>query len=183
MASLIAKSASDGLLPLQIGGLTLTDATPARITAIAPYLGKEKAIAAALKKLGLDWPAPNRAASSDKALCLWSGRAQAFLINAAPEGLEPAAALTDISDGWGTLVLEGQMAEAALARLVPLDLGATAFPAGASARTSLGHMQLLLHRSGAQRFTLFVFRSMIKTAVHEIETAMKSLAARAASAR
>lgn len=179
MANLIAKSASDGLLPLTIGGLSLTDATPARITAIAPWPGKGKATGAALKKLGLDWPAANRAASSGKTLCVWSGRAQAFLINAAPDGLDRGAALTDISDGWVALALDGVAAGAALARLVPLDLGVSAFPQGASARTSLGHMQVLLHRSGADHFTLFVFRSMIKTAVHEIESAMKAVAARA----
>lgn len=181
MANLIAKSASDGLLPLQIGDLTLSDATPACITAIAPYPGQQPAAATALKKLGLDWPAANRASRSAKAVCLWSGRAQVFVIDAVPVGLERAAALTDISDGWSALALDGPTAAVALARLVPLDLGAAAFPEGASARTSLGHMQLLLHRSAAQRFTLYVFRSMLKTAVHDLETAMKSVAARAAA--
>jgi sarcosine oxidase subunit gamma len=179
VAKLIAKSATEGLLPLKIGGLTLADATPARLTAVAHRPGKEKAAAAVLQKLGLGWPAPDRAIQNGKAAILWSSRAQAFLVNAAPEGLEASAALTDISDGWVVLALEGKGAADALARLVPLDLSPAAFPEAATARSGLGHMMLLLHRAGAERFHLYVFRSMAATAIHELEAAMKSLAARA----
>lgn len=179
MAKLIAKSASDGLLPVRIGALTLSEAAAASITAIAPYPGKTAAAATALKSIRLDWPAPDRAAISGKAACLWSGRDQAFLVNAAPDALSEIAALTDITDGWAGLALDGAGAAEALARLIPLDLGPGAFPVGATARSGLGHMMVLIHRSGPQTFTLWVFRSMVRTAVHEIETAMKSLAARA----
>ena len=56
MASLIAKAATDGLLPLTIGTQTLSAAPVTTITSISPYPGKEKASSAALKKLGLAWP-------------------------------------------------------------------------------------------------------------------------------
>lgn len=179
MARLIAKSATEGLLPLTVGSLTLSDATPARITAVAPYPGRETAADAVLGALGLGWPAANRAVTSAKAAILWSGRSQAFLLDDPPKGLAEAAALTDLSDGWVALALEGPPAVEALARLVPLDLSAAAFPQGATARSALGHMMLLLHRAGPQRFHVFVFRSMVRTAVHELEVAMKSVAARA----
>ncbi len=179
MAKLITKSASDGLLPVKIGALTLTDATPASITAIAAYPGKARAVATALKRQGLGWPAADRAVTSGKAGCLWSGRDQAFLINAAPDAFDGIAAVTDISDGWAGLAIEGPGAAETLARLIPIDLGLANFPEGATARSGLGHMMVLIHRSGPQIFTLYIFRSMVKTAVHEIETAMKSLAARA----
>lgn len=180
MARLIAKSATEGLLPLTVGALTLTDATPARITAVAPWPGCEAAADAALQALGLGWPAPDRAITSAKAAILWSGRSQAFLLGAAPKGLADAAALTDLSDGWVALALDGPPAADTLARLVPLDLSPAAFPEGATARSGLGHMVVLLHRAGPERFRLFVFRSMVRTAVHEIEVAMRSVAARAA---
>ena len=180
MASLIAKSATEGLLPISIGTLTLRDASPGRLTAVAPYPGQAVGVGKALKKMGLGWPAANRAVTNGDAACLRSGRDQAFLVNADASGLE-GAALTDISDGWVGLCFEGVGAAETLARLVPLDLGAKAFPEGATARTGLGHMMVLIHRSGAQVFTLYVFRSMVTTAAHEIETAMKALTARAKS--
>lgn len=178
MAKLIAKSAGEGLLPVRVGGTKLSGAQPARITSIAPWPGKEKAVASALKKLGLDWPAPDRAVTGDKTAVLWSGRSQAFLINAAPEGLEAAAALTDQSDGWACLALDGAEAGAVLARLVPIDLSPATFPEGATARTLLGHMSLLIHRPGATLFHLYIFRSMVASAVHEIESVMKAVDAR-----
>lgn len=180
MAKLIAKSACEGLVPLRIGALTLRDAQPARMTAVAPWPGKEKAAGQALKKLGLGWPDPGRAIQNGKSSILWAARGQAFLVNAAPEGLDAAAALTDISDGWTVLTLMGRGAADVLARLVPLDLSRRAFPEGTTARTSLGHMQCLLYCNGPERFHLSVFRSMTRTAVHEVETAMTAIAARAA---
>ena len=74
-----------------------------------------------------------------------------------------------------TLSLTGAGAEDVLARLVPVDLRGM----GAAARSSLGHMGVILmrHKDG---FELMVFRSMARTAWHEIEAAMKMQAARQA---
>lgn len=179
MPSLIAKSACDGLLPLVAGEVKLGEAAVARITALAPFAGQERACAAALGALGLGWPEPGRAVTKGDAACLWAGRDQAFLIGADPAGLAGIAALTDQSDGWARLRLEGAGAEATLARLVPLDLGARAFPEGAVARSGLNHMMMVLRRTGPAGFEIMVFRSMAATAVHEIATAMSALAARA----
>lgn len=180
MAKLIAKPATEGLLPLTIGTLTLSDASPKRLTAIAPYPGAQAAATAVLRAAGLDWPKPDRAAKAAKGSCLWSGRDQAFLTELPPpDGLAGHAALTDLSDGWVGLKLTGPDAAATLARLIPIDLSPGAFSDGSSARTSLGHMAVLLHRSSNRSFTLYLFRSMAASAVHEIEAAMKSLAARA----
>ncbi|MCB2110472.1 MAG: sarcosine oxidase subunit gamma [Defluviimonas sp.] len=179
MASLIAKTPCAGILPLKIGQLRLEEPAPAPITSIAPFSGKDRAVASALKALGLGWPAPDRAVTGAAGACLWSGRGQAFLLGVAPEGMAGIAALTDQSDGWARIALEGPGAEAVLARLVALDIGAAAFPAGSTARTGLGHMMALLWRSAPERFEIFVFRSMARTAVHELETAMRACAARA----
>lgn len=182
MAKLIAKSATEDILPVTVGGLTLSDATPKRLVAIAPWPGSVPAAAKALQAMGLDWPSPDRAAKGAKGVCLWSGRDQAFLADVAPSpALAEAAALTDLSDGWVALKLSGPAAAAALARLVAIDLSATAFSEGATARTGLGHMMALVHRSSPRSFTIYVFRSMAASAVHEIELAMQSQAARASA--
>ena len=103
MPSLIETTACEGLLPVSAGGVTLSEAAPAPITSVAPFRGKERAVATALKKLGLGWPGPGQSLRSGGAACLWTGRDQAFLIGSAPEGLEGIAALTDQSDGWARI--------------------------------------------------------------------------------
>lgn len=180
MPSLIETTPCEGLLPIREGGVTLSEAAPAAVTSVAPFRGKARAVAAALKKLGLGWPEPGQSLQSGAAACLWTGRDQAFLIGTAPEGLAGIAALTDQSDGWARMRLEGPGAEAVLARLVPLDLRAAAFPEGAVARTGLNHMMAVLVREGPEAFGIMVFRSMAGSAVHEIRVAMRAVAARPA---
>lgn len=178
MASLIEKSACDGLLPVTVGAMTLTEAAPARITSVAPFAGQDKAVVAALKTMGLAWPAPNRAVVKGDAACFWTGRGQAFLVGADPAGLVGVAALTDQSGAWAVMRLTGAGHEQALARLVSVDLRLTAFPVGHVARTGLNHMMAVLHRTAPDAITIMVFRSMAATAVHEITTAMRSVTAR-----
>ena len=181
MPSLIEKSPCEGLLPVAEGGVTLSECPPARVTSIAPLAGKARATGAALKAMGLGWPKPGQSDAKDAASILWTGRDQAFLIGAAPEGLDGIAALTDQSDAWARIRLEGPGAEAVLARLVPLDLRDAAFPAGSVARSGLNHMMMVLHRAEDTAFEIMIFRSMAAAAVHELHQAMKARAARAAA--
>lgn len=180
MPSLIETTACEGLLPLSAGGATLTELAPAPVTSVAPFRDKERAVAAALKKLGLGWPEPGRSFRAGDAACLWTGMDQAFLVGADPGGLARIAALTDQSDGWARMRLEGPAAGAVLARLVPLDLRPAAFPEGAVARSGLNHMMMVLVREGPDSFGIMVFRSMAGSAVHEIGVAMRAVAARPA---
>ncbi len=180
MPDLIATSPLDGRAPLERAGTSLSEAPFRRITSVAPVTGQEKALAKALKSFGLVFPAPNRFVEAAEARLVWTGRDQAFLIGAVPEGLAGLAALSDQSDGWATLVLAGPMAEAALARIVPIDIRAAAFAPGHAARVPFNHMSSVLLRTGADRFEVMVFRSMARTAWHEAETALTALAARGA---
>ncbi|EEW24548.1 sarcosine oxidase subunit gamma [Rhodobacter ferrooxidans] len=177
MPSLIAKAPLTAT-PLQIGGAKLSAIDPGPITSVAPFRGKEAAVAVALERLGLSFPAPGQYVESNGLRLVWTGRDQAFLIGAAPEGLEGLAALTDQSDGWAALLLEGPAAEAVLARLYPLDLRASVFPPGHASRSALNHMLSILLRTGADSFQIMVFRSMAQTAWHELHAAMTGLAAR-----
>ena len=78
------------------------------------------------------------------------------------------------------LTLSGPAATDALMRPVPLDLRASAFPPGRTARAPLNHMQAILTRTGPEAFEIMVFRSMARTAWHELETTMSMVSARAA---
>ena len=82
-------------------------------------------------------------------------------------------------DGWAALGLSGPAAVDALARLVPLDLREQAFPPGQVCRAALGHLSMILTRSGPQAFEILVFRSMARTAWHELGDALERVAARA----
>ena len=180
MPELIAKTALAGFGPVTHLSTTLAEGDPGPITSIAPYPGRMAQVNAALAPMGLTFPAPNMQSLNGTARLLWTGRDQAFLIGAdAPDGLEGHAALTDQTDGWAVLTLTGPTAVEALMRPVPLDLRETAFPVGRVVRAPLNHMSAILTRTAAQSFELLVFRSMARTAWHELAEALEVLEARA----
>ncbi|WHQ83130.1 sarcosine oxidase subunit gamma [Tritonibacter mobilis] len=177
---LAAKSPCAGLLPLTIGDVTLTADTPAAMTLIAPYKGQEKPLSDALNAAhGMGFPAPNRATGKAEARAIWFGRAQALLVGpVADPKLAAHAALTDLSDGWAVVRLEGARAEEVMARLVPIDLRPQVFKSGHTARTELKHMMASITRVGPIALQIMVFRSFADTLVHDLKRAMEAVAAR-----
>jgi sarcosine oxidase gamma subunit len=165
--NLISKTALHGQTPVTHAGTTLAEVDLGQITSVACFPGQKEAVTKALGS----FPAPNTNADG---LC-WTGPEQAFLIGRPAPDLNGLAAVTDQSGGWAALRLSGPAAAEALMRLVPLDL--RKFGAGQAARAPLGHMQMVLMGQG-DGFLILVFRSMARTAWHEIEAALKMLAAR-----
>lgn len=172
--TLTASTPCAGLLPLRIGTVTLSEVDPGHLTAIAPGKGLGAALQSAH---GLDLPGPGQATGSDTARAIWFGRAHILLMGPAPNpALADHAALTDISDAWAVVRLEGAGAANVLARLTPIDLRAHVFQ---TARTELFHMQSSITRLQNDAFLIMVFRSMARTVVHDLKTAMEGVAARA----
>ena len=122
-------------------------------------------------------PEPGSFAEKKGARIVWTGRDQAFLTGADCPALE-GAAVTDQSDAWALLAVSGTGAVDALARWMPVDLRLAAFPVGRVLRTQLNHLNVIILREGDYAFEIMVFRSMARTAWHEIEAAMQMLAAR-----
>ena len=177
MASLLARTPCEGLLPIKIGNCSLSELTPDAITSMAPVRGKTRAVSAALSEiLALGFPASNRASGKDGARCIWFGPGLAMLVGPVSNAVKDAAT-TDQSDGLAVMRLQGRDAQPVLARLVPVDLRARIFKPGHTTRTLLSNMPASITRSGVNRFDIMVFRSMAKTAVDEIAAAMKSVAA------
>jgi sarcosine oxidase subunit gamma len=167
VAELSATGAFDGLgLPLTVGGARLAALPPVRRTLVAPFAGSEAP------------GTPGRVTRLEGGRILWAGIGQWFFEDDAPL---PAAgaALTDQTDGWAALGLDGPDARAVLARLVPLDLDPAAFPPESAARSLLRHVMLLLIAT-EDGFELLVPRSYARTAVGEISEAMRAVAGRAA---
>lgn len=176
MPELIAKSALEGR-SLTSGTVTLAEVEVGPITSIAVFPGGAKAVAKGLKPLGLAMPEPNCFAERKGARIVWTGRDQAFLVGVEPPALE-GAAVTDQSDGWAVLSITGAGVADVLARWVPIDLRLAAFPVGRAIRTQLNHMNVVVLRVGDHAFEVMVFRSMARTAWHEVETAMLMVSAR-----
>ncbi|MEM7489586.1 MAG: sarcosine oxidase subunit gamma [Pseudomonadota bacterium] len=164
MADLLARSPAQGLLPVTHGTTTLSEVVPEAITSLATLAGATQ-----------DLPPPNRTTTLGDAILLWSGRGQALALGPAPDPI-PGVAMTDQSDAFAILRLGGPDADAVLARLTPLDLAI--IEPGHTARSLLGHMATLFHRIDSETWNLLLFRSMAGHAVHEIETAMRRVAAR-----
>ena len=182
VAKLIAKNVfADMGLPMTSGRCTLSAGAADPLFSVAPFVGQAKAMAKALKPLGLTFPAPGTVSAKGLARLAWAGRGMAFLIGAEPPApLADCAAVTDQSDGWSCLTLQGAGAEDVLARLITIDPRLAAFAVGTCAKVMLNHMQSLILRTGADSFDILVFRSMTRTAAQELHHAMDTTAARAA---
>ncbi len=181
MVDLVAKSPFEMKLPLTIGDVTINAPKATVLTSIAPYIGKDKALSEALKSShGMAAPAPNRATGKDGARALWFGNRMILLQGPEPDkSLARYAALTDQSDGWAVIRIDGAGAVDVLARLTPIDLRNSRFKRGHTARTELLHMMSSITRLGAQSYQVMVFRGFAQTLVHDLKTAMQSVAARA----
>ncbi|MGR3468173.1 MAG: sarcosine oxidase subunit gamma [Shimia sp.] len=178
MVKLIEKSPAAGLLPREIGGLRLSEQPPARLTALAP-LGEGFA-QALLDAHGLKPPKPGKMTGRGAQRCLWFGHAHMLLVGFDPDArLSSHAAVTDQTDAWARVLIEGEAARDALARLVPLDLRDGAFPVGQVARTDVRHMTGTLIRWGETSWEVMVFRSMAATLIHDLERAARDVSTRA----
>ncbi|MBR9762185.1 MAG: sarcosine oxidase subunit gamma [Rhodobacteraceae bacterium] len=155
--------------------------TMRRLTSLMP--GRDAApLATALQKHhGLTLPAPGGRSLREEGECLWFGRDQYLLIGVAPSPLlSGAATMTDQSDAWTSVLLQGPLAREVLARLTPLDLRDVAQPEGATARSEIAHMMGSLTRVAADGYRLMVFRSMAETLLRDLRETLEAVAARQA---
>lgn len=81
----------------------------------------------------------------------------------------------DLSDARVCLTLEGAGAAGLLSRMIALDFSETAFPAGTFAQTSLHHVGVLVERTEADRFAVFIpttwARSLTDLLVNHLDVA------------
>lgn len=179
MIDLTPKTPFDGLLPLDLGGVRLSEGTPGAMTSVSPFAGPDALSKTLGTAHGLSWPAPGQSVAAKGARIVWFGRNEALLIGPSPDpALSKHAALVDQSDAWAIATLEGAKAEAVLARLVPMDLRQRVFDIGAAARTPVMHMNASITRTGVDGFMILVFRSMAKTLHHDLKQAMAAVATR-----
>jgi sarcosine oxidase subunit gamma len=161
------------LLPIADGDVTVTEVQAARLKSVAPFAGQGAAVSAQLKEqFGVGLPATNRRSGP----VTWFGHGTWMV--AGDVGLEGLAAVTDQSDAWAVVEIAGFGIEDVLARLVPVDLRAQVFKENHVAKTMLGHLSVTITRVGSQVFEIMVMRSMAATLVHDLDVAMRGVAAR-----
>ena len=180
MARLIAKSPLAGHGAKTVGSVTVEEVDLGALTSVAPFKGQDKACSDLMKAAhGMALPAPNRATGKEGARAIWFGRGMALLCGPEPDAkLASYAAVTDQSDAWTVVSVSGADTVEVLARMIPIDLRAATFKRGHTARTMIQHMTGSITRVGPDRFLIMVFRSMADTLMHDLETAMESIAAR-----
>ena len=179
MVELIAKTPLADALPQTIGAVTLSAYIPERITSVAPYKGQSKAVSDMLNAhLLMRFPNPNRVLQSEAGRLIWAGNGMALLFDGQVPDMSKIAALTDQSDAWCIIRVEGKPVRDVLARLVPIDMALPVFKVGHTARTMVGHMTGSVTRIGRDAFEVMVMRSMAATLLHDLTRAAKGVAAR-----
>ena len=109
---------------------------------------------------------------------LWFGQ-HTLLVGPKPDRkLSKFGVLTDQSDAWVTLRMSGDLIEDALMGLCPVDLRMKEFKRGNVVRTSMNHVNVTLHRIGADKIDLYGFRSMAQTIFHELKSSLTTINAR-----
>lgn len=179
MVKLLAKSPFGGALPVTVGHASMDEVDLGPMALIQPFTSQAAAVNDRLtRELGVGFPTNNHSTVNTTARLMWFGHGSYLLVGETAPDLSDLAAVSDQSDAWACVDASGDGIEDVLARLVPVDLRASAFPLDATVRTLVGHISAALTRTGDNRILIFVFRSMARTLVEELKEAMEAVAAR-----
>jgi len=161
-------------LPLKYGDMSLSLVTTENIFSIMPFKGKSTDVSKKLKnQFNLSLPLSNQKVSNRNIKIIWAGLDQWFITNCNGSSLQSLlsqdAAITEQTDGWIRLSLNDTKTYEVIARLCPVEpilVGVV--------KTQIAGMMAIVsfEKSGIE---MFFMRSMIQTAIREIELAMKSV--------
>ena len=161
-------------LPLIYGDMTLSLIPTENIFSIMPFRGKNIEVSKKLQnQFNLLLPEPNQKVSNSNIKIIWVGLDQWFITNC--KGLDlrnllsQDAAITEQTDGWVRLSLIDTKDYEVMARLCPVEPVLTRV-----IKTQIAGMIALVSFEKSD-VELFFMRSMIETAIMEIEIAMKSV--------
>ena len=168
-ATLQAISALNGFF-LTVEDTTLSEVTPLTIVSIATPKGGRNLLHAQLEKtLGLDLPDTGKISRSGGDSALFGLQDdQCFLVslndqpdpaNLLKRDLGDAAYLSDQSDSWVALEINGALSRRALERVCPLDLAEGVFTEQHVARTSMEHLSVIIEHPSSDVFRLYSPRS------------------------
>lgn len=136
-------------------GVVLSVVHPMSMVMVIARKGKAGALAdalAALKILDVLWAGPDQFYVQGEAL------EDGALYSDLKNRLAGIASVSDQSHGRVVIRISGPKARSLLAKGTPVDLHPNEFAVGKSALTQMAHVSVHLTRTGADQFTLSVFR-------------------------
>ncbi len=174
----------------ETNGVAVSEVTDLAIVSIAISPVNDKAFAAALKK-GFKTARPDVGqfthAKTANTKVLGLQRDQLFILfdYEGDRAVEEVAAkinsskqlayLSDQSDSWVTLRVNGDNCLEALERICPIDLHPSAFPVGSVARTSMEHMAAIIIHESQGSYLLLSLRSFAESFLHAVTTSIKNI--------
>jgi sarcosine oxidase subunit gamma len=157
MAELARREPLEGVQPVAHARVNI---------AAAPPMARAIVRGAGGNAFGLELPTtPCRAVIQGDRAALWLGPDEWLVI--APELEETGGTIVDVSHRQIALIVEGPLAAAFINGACPLDLHLSTFPIGMCTRTVFAKAEIVLWRTGEQRFHLEVARSF-GAYVHEL---------------
>ena len=172
---------------MRFGDSHLIEVTCLAIASVAcPLDGRAELEGAVMRSWSAELPEPGRSTTSadGEVKILGMSPDQLFVIStaaAAPAGefvsgaVAGAGYVTDQSDNWVTLRLEGPLVLPALERICPLDLDPAAFAVGSVARTVMEHLGAIILREGPDRFLLLSASSSAHSFLHAVATSCRNV--------
>lgn len=167
----------------RFGNTSLHEVVDTSIYSIALALQPDAALASIRSKLGVDWPVTGQstqnADASNRLLGLQSDQVFALVTGKASEAglpeLDESVYVTDQSDSWAGLVIDGPMSRTALERVCPIDLHPSVFPVGQVTRTTMEHLAVIILSDAENRFLLLSPASSAHSFLHAVETSLHNV--------
>lgn len=176
-----ARSALGGYAQ-DFGKVRLAEVTDLGLAAVAmPQRGKTALGKAVRAAWGLALPDAGQSVKKDGARLIRTAQDQFLLVVAgqgpdiavaAAEMLGTAGYVTEQTDAYAALRIEGEHVRPCLERIVMLDLHDGAFPVGRAERTLMEHIGVIICREGSDSFLLLSARSSAHSFLHAVETSI-----------
>lgn len=172
---------------LRYDGIVILGVT--RVSAVSvsiPREGEAGVSAAVNKRFGEDLPTVGGSLSDDEQsmrllrlgqdeLLLLIDSFTADPVASAREIFNQTSYLVDLSDSHAMLEVSGGRCLAALERICPLDLHPDKFTQGAVARTLMEHLDVIILRSGEDKYLLISARSTAKNFLHAVQVSAENV--------
>jgi sarcosine oxidase subunit gamma len=136
---------------------------------------------------GVGFPRPGKVNRQGDSIALLGLQTdQCFLVSATPWPdpvleLNPLLAdyayLSDQSDSWASVIIEGPLCRSALERMSTLDVSAEYFTTSSVARTAMDHLSVIIEQPAMHRFRLFTPRSSAQDFAHALCTSLTNVSA------
>ncbi len=188
----------------RFGNTRLYEISNLSIFSVALSHQRDAALASIKSALGATWPETGKSTFGDSAsngimgstdqTCRLLGMQadQVFALFVPPEAARTAAStaasgsvgdipdidhvyITDQSDSWAALALQGDNAVSALERICPLDLHPTSFAPNQVARTVMEHLAVIILCESENHYVLLSPRSSANSFLHAVEQSLRNV--------